>query len=726
MIRSNVRQLAELAGQYGVQTAYYDVEQRRQTASIEALVHILRAMGAPIAGPDDAGDALRQRRQATWARLVEPVVVAWDAEACRCPLRCRADHLGRTLDCLLTLEDGSRQSWSQRIDELEATERRTVEGVAYVASLLPISRTLPHGYHRLQVSLGTDEAETLIIAAPRKAFQPPPGRARRGWGVFVPLYALHSSRSWGAGDYADLEALMDWVAELGGNCVATLPQLASFPNEPHGTSPYAPASRLFWDELYLDVERIAELSSCPAAQAMFVDLDVRRTIDELKRSPLVDYARQMSLKRRILEHLAAAMDGARPERREAFERFVADHPEIDRYARFRAAGEQRGEPWYRWPAALRDGRITPDDFDPRAWQYHRYVQWIADEQLRGLAARAQERQLTWYLDLPLGVHGAGYDVWRWRDVFAVGAHGGAPPDAVFTKGQDWGFPPLHPIQLREQGYRYWIDVLRHHLHYTGLLRIDHVMSLHRLYWVPADAEAKDGAYVRYPADELYAILALESHRQRAWIVGENLGTVPKSVDASMRRHGVHGMYVLQYQLQSSGPKAVASVPQASVASLNTHDMPPFEAFRQGSDIADRRDLDLLSDEAAVAEREERQQLIGTLTSWLQKQGLLADGEPQPSELGCAALLWLAKSRAAMLLVNLEDLWLETSPQNTPGTTSQRPNWRRKLRYDFETLCRLPQVVDVLCEINRARSAVPPSFAATESAPAAVSENLTPR
>ena len=230
---------------------------------------------------------------------------------------------------------------------------------------------------------------------------------------------------------------------------------------------------------------------------------------------------------------------------------------------------------------------------------------MIQQQVAALADKMRSGGLGLYLDLPLGVHRLGYDTWCYPDLFVSGASGGAPPDAVFTKGQDWGFPPLHPDHLRASGYQYFIAGLRSHLQRAGILRIDHVMGLHRLFWIPAGMSASSGVYVRYPADELYAVLCLESHRSRSLIVGENLGTVPARVNAAMRRHGVRGTYVVQYELQPRSDRPLAPVHRQTVASVNTHDMPPLAAFWKGSELDDLHDLGLFDETAVLREHEKR-------------------------------------------------------------------------------------------------------------------------
>jgi 4-alpha-glucanotransferase len=351
-------------------------------------------------------------------------------------------------------------------------------------------------------------------------------------------------------------------------------------------------------------------------------------------------------------------------------------PHLKDYAAFRAVVDRRGDTWRSWPERLREGTLASADYDEDDRRYHLWVQWAAERQVRALAADAREHGPGLYLDLPLGVHGDSYDVWRWNDLFAQGAAAGAPPDALFTHGQDWGFPPLVPDRLRERGYDYLIASLSHHLEHAGILRIDHVMQLQRLFWVPAGMSAAEGVYVSYPMDELFAVLALESQRRQAVLVGENLGTVAPEITQGMDRHGVLGMYVLQYELKPDDP-SVRVPPEPCAASLNTHDMPPFAAFWEGCDAALRERLE---SELPASES---------------------------GEAGCAAVLrrcleHLAASPARLALVNLEDLWLETEPQNVPGTHRERPNWHRKARLTFEEFSTRPEIVALLTRFDELR------------------------
>jgi 4-alpha-glucanotransferase len=684
--------LAELARLYGAQTSYRDAMGNHVEAGQESLLAVLRALRAPVEGMADVAEALRERREELDRRVIEPVIVAWDGHAPSIELR--PGNASGAVAYHLDLESGERRA---QVAELRSLPESRSEGASRPGRRLTLAEPLPPGYHRLTVEIDGRTAESLILSAPTRCYG---GDGKPLWGVFLPLYALRTSRSWGAGDFSDLETLAEWTAGLGGGMVATLPLLASFLDEPFEPSPYAPASRLFWNELYVDPRRLPEMEDCPPARRLIESSDFLREVEVLRAAPRVDYARLMALKRRVLEELAQRFFSRPGDRQGDFERFVAGKPGLSNYAAFRAMGDRRGEPWQCWPERPREGALAPADYDEEDRRYYLWTQWAADQQLRSMAAEARRRGPGLYLDLPVGVHGSSYDVWCHRDLFAEGASAGAPPDSFFTKGQDWGFPPLQPDRLRERGYGYLIDCLRHHLEHAGILRLDHVMQLHRLFWVPQGMGAAGGVYVRYPAEELYAVLSIESHRHRAIVVGENLGTVPGEVYEAMDRHEALGMYVVQYELQP-GTQGLRPPPAQCVASLNTHDMPTFQGFLQSRDVDDLQSLGFFTPEQAGQEKERR--------GWI-RHGMEEELPPEERGKGAAtdaALLrlrldHLAASPARMVVVSLEDLWQETEPQNVPGTHDERSNWRRKARFSFEEFSTRADVVEPLKRVDEIR------------------------
>ena len=701
---SGLRQLHQLASLYGVQTSYYSADHHRRPASAESLVTVLRGLGAGLAGPEDAPGALRQRRQELQQRVVEPATVAWDGHWEHLTVRVPRALADTRWQCRLTLESGQEESWQCRGYDLPTVEAASVEGVDYVARSVAGKGGLPWGYHRFTLEVpGLPLVETLIVSAPTRAYRPFNAGQNPSWGVFLPLYALRRQQGpWPYGDFSQLEELARWTSGLGGGVVATLPILAAFLDQPFEPSPYAPASRLLWNEFYLDIARAPELDACPEARAMLSSPYFSQEVERLRRAPRVDYRQGMALKRRVLEELARCCWQGAAGQAQPLRDFLAENPVVEDYARFRATTEKRQATWPSWPQPLREGHLRPGDYDQEARQYHAYVQWLAHQQVRQLARQDQKRGVSLYLDLPVGAHPAGYDVWRRQDLFARDFAVGAPPDLYFTRGQNWGFPPLHPERLRQSGYDYFRAYLRHHLEAAGLLRIDHVMGLHRLFWVPQGLGAAQGLYVRYPAEEFYAILSLESHRHQAGLVGEDLGTVPPAVRPAMRRHGLYGMYVAYFEMSDSPARALRPVPSNALASINTHDMPPFSAFWQGQDINYRRDLGHQSAEGATQERRERESFKDALLRFLHHQRLLESPLGDQQAVLEALLSWLGRCPAPLVLVNLEDLWLETQPQNIPGTGPEQPNWQHQAPYSFEEFSQMPQVVEVLRELHSLR------------------------
>lgn len=697
------RWLGRLARAYGVQTAYYDITHKRVQVSPHTLLAVLRALGAPLTKSEEARDALREREQARWRRPCEPVVVAWDGGPAEISLRLPGTLSDARIGLHLRLEDGGVLDLPCDLSLLPAAQGTQVEGERYVVKTVDLLGGLPLGYHRLTAEVGGKEAEALVIAAPRKAYAPREEGGEKAWGVFLPLYALHSRRSLGSGDLTDLADLMEWVSGLGGKVVGTLPLLAAFLSEPFNPSPYAPASRLFWNEFYLDVARVPEFSACAPARELLSSPGFREEVDALRAAPLVDYRRGMALKRRVIRELARSFfAGSEPGRQDAFREFLAANPDGEEYAVFRATGEKQRSPWPAWPAALRDGAITPEAYDEEEKRYHLYAQFVFEEQFGAISKRFRERGEALYLDLPLGVSYDSYDVWRNRDLFVLSVSAGAPPDDFFTQGQDWGFPPMHPVRSREEGYRYFRACLRLQFRHAGILRIDHVMGLHRFFWVPRGMTAREGTYVGYPPEELYAVLTLESQRNGVRIVGEDLGTVPPYVRPAMARHGLSRMFVVQFGLSPDPAKALRPVLAESLACVNTHDMPTFASFWGGLDIDDRIELGLLDEEGARKERGRRLRMIKALSSFLRSKGWLGENHPGAQAALAACLSYLAASKAGVVIANLEDLYGETHPQNVPGTWKERPNWLRKARHGFEAFREMPDVIRALREVDRLR------------------------
>ncbi len=699
-MKAGLAQLHTLAILYGVRTAYLDMTNQTRSASVESLLAALRTLGAPLSGLADVPTAIKEKLQKQWLEPMEPVIAVPENEMVAVNLKLPASVLNAAVKGTLTLENGQQEELLWRIQESFIIHSVSIDGKPYYNIRLYLPGKLPTGYHRLALELPGQNAETLVISSPLKAFQPPP--SEKIWGIFAPLYAVHSSRSWGAGDFSDLNELLDLTLRRGGRLVGTLPLLSGFFDKDYGPGPYLPASRFFWNEFYLDIAQIPELVDCPRALALLRNEDFQKSLNELRSSGQVNYEQQLGLKRQVLEELTDYFFREKPQRFGDFSNFVKKHPRLVEYAAFREAGEKHGLKWNEWPQKAMD--FHPDEFDQagQAARYFMYTQWMTENQLSTLGRKAAESKCYLYMDMPVGIHPDSYDVWKEPEIFAREAGAGAPPDPVFTNGQNWDFPPLHPENIRRQGYRYFIEGLRKQFSVAGMLRIDHLMNFHRLYWIPRGIPAGEGVYVNYKADEFYAILALESQRHRSVIVGEDLGMVPLEVRPMMEKHGLFRMFVGQYELIAENQ--LGNIPVQAAAGLNTHDMFPFAAFWQEQDILERQKMKLLNNDEASKELEQRRHVKRTLISILQYRGLINDLALDTEATLKAILSLLAASPVFALVLNLEDLWLETKPQNVPGTR-RKQNWTRKTAYSLEKLEKSKDINQLLDEITHFRKGV---------------------
>lgn len=702
MTPAEMQSLRHLARLEGVQLEYLDMAGQRQVASPTALTAVLSALGTQIHEPQDIPGLLRSARARRSQQLVEPVIVVWDGKPVA--VRVRSGTSGKRPEVRLRLEEGQERVLP--LVQNANTGYRPRKGVtATVGVNLVHVPELPLGYHHLIVRNADQETDALLISAPAQSYADP--NARKSWGIFVPVYAAHSSSSWGAGNLSDWRNLGEWAGSLGADVMAGLPLLATFLDCPTvEPSPYSPASRLFWNEFYLDIENVPELALSRGAQKLLRSPGFRHRLEAARSSRLIEYQGQMRLRRRVLEQLTATFFSHDSARQRTFRRFLRERPEVAKYARFRAACERFQGSWHTWPERQRNGKLGSADCDQDIVRYYAYTQWLAHEQMQALTTAGKVSNVKFYLDLPLGVHPDSFDVWSHRATFALGANAGAPPDPFFTKGQNWGFAPLHPQRLRESHYRYVLEYLRFQMRHTDLLRIDHVMGLHRLYWIPNGQPAQHGAYVSYPAEEWYALLCLESVRHKTALVGENLGTVPPEVNQIMKRRRLRGMYVLQYEQRPDPREPLPKPSVQSVASLNTHDMPTFAAYLKGKDISDRLDLGLISRREAAKERQNRRKSNSQLVAYLRRKGWLRARNPKTVDVLSACLAWLSAGPAEFLLINLEDLLLEEAPQNVPGTWRERPNWRRKTARNIEQITADPKIRRILEQVHQLRNRTP--------------------
>ncbi len=599
---------------------------------------------------------------------------------------------------------------------------------------LEFALPLPSGYHRLSVA-GLP-GETLLIAAPPRCYRPPAlADGGRVWGPAVQLYALRSERNWGIGDFGDLAKLVELAAERGAGIIGLNPLHALFPHNPAHASPYSPSSRLQLNVLYVDVEAIEEFRECEAAQRRVRSAEFQARLAELRAAPLVDYAGVAAAKFEILELLYAHFRARGPSAafrayQEKSGRALRLHATYEALQAHFHARSSAAWGWPAWPEAFRDhdspevARFAAEHLE--RIEYYEYLQWQAELQLAQASERCRARGLAvgLYLDLAVSVDRAGSDTWTQQECYALGASVGAPPDEFNPNGQNWGLPPLRPDRLRASGYRLLIETLRANMRDAGAVRIDHVMGLMRLFWIPSGKSAAEGTYVNYALDEMMAIVALESERQRCMVIGEDLGTVAEEMRAALARYEVLSYRLLYFERGAGGAfKPSAEYPRDALVAVSTHDLATLAGWWIGRDLRLRLELGLFPNEA-VFEKQliDRAQERVRLMLALQHAGLLpptlapdvTGSQTLTPALAEAIHAFVAAAPSRVMMVQLEDVIGATEQANMPGTTEQHANWKRKIPETLEQLAadgRLRSLAATLAKIRphpAARAAAPPA------------------
>jgi 4-alpha-glucanotransferase len=660
--------LNQLAERLGVQLAYTGYDGVRMIAQPDVVLAACRSLGADITHPEDAAAELR-RLDAEEAAVVAKQTIVADQS---------------TIDAAPGSEvDGAALAATLLVGASEIPLKSLGDG------RFRLPESTPPAVYKMQFKLGAKAVESTLLVPPSRT-PPPPERAS---GVMLPLYAHRPdpSRSLGVATYSDLAALARWAGRAGADLLATLPLLAVQLDPPNDDpSPYAPLSRRRFSELFIDPFATPE--------AKHVQLD-RAAAAELAQMDLLDYARAWSLVRAQLERLAEAAF-ANERRRAELIAAAQNDPDLAAYAIFRARrrrGEEPGSP-------LAAERAWQEDPDARLYLY---AQVEADRQLASAQREAESAGCGLYLDMPVGVSAGGFDTWASPEDYAEGFTVGAPPDALFAGGQNWGFKPPHPRAGRRDGEAEFRADLAAHFRHASALRIDHVMMLHRLYWIPEGAAATDGIYIRYPHRDLYAALAIEAHHARggagAAVIGENLGTVPAEVNDAIKRWGLLGMDVAQFTFRDDRRDAIPHPSEHELACLGTHDTPLFRAFWRGADLDDNERLGVMSPEEADEDRPGRERVRAAVRATLGlSEGVDPDEDWRAALLG--VLERLSASDAGALLVTLEDLWGETRPQNVPGVLPDRyPSWRRRVAPEHADFMSDPAVAAVLEPLLRRRA-----------------------
>ena len=656
-------------------------------------------MGSACASEAEAAASLAALDAEIRARVIEPVRV-WREHArggpgLRAILPASYDPLDAELE--LSCEDGTTHRGPLCVP--------AGDGRAAVELALPV-RPAP-GIHRLRLHLqGRDRSmsfEQTLVIAPRSCqlARETLGDAR-ALGLWTSLYTVRSQRGFGFGDLSDLARLSELAAELGADFVALNP-LHALHGRGDAIAPYSPNSRIWQNVLYIDVESVPELADCAPARARIASAPIAK----LRAAPSLDYEAVLDAKLSVLRELHACFARRErvreSERGRAFAEFCSQGGQaLQDFARFEALHAELGEPdWRRWPERYRDPRSAAvnafaaehaDELELHAW-----LQFELAAQLERAARAGRDAGLALGLvkDLAIGSAADSADAWSNPGLFAHGASLGAPPDAYAADGQDWGLPPLVPDRLRDQGYTYLRHVLKAAFRSAGALRVDHVMGLARLFWIPAGRPGSEGAYVRQPQDELLGILALESRRARALVIGEDLGTVPRELGPELASFGILSTRVLCFERNGPRFRASRNYPARALVLATTHDLPPLAGYLAGRDLELRLALGGDPSDAALAgAKRERAKARDALVATLQDEGDLP-GAAQPVDdatLGSAVNAFLARTPARLTAISLDDLVGETEPLNLPGVSVQRHrSWSRRMQRTLEDIAADPRI-----------------------------------
>jgi 4-alpha-glucanotransferase len=720
----------ELSGLCGILPEYWDIFGKLHTATIETKQAMLRAMKMHIESDSDISKAIKDLKNSVWKGFVEPVfVISVNTRPLNIPvyLPLRTGEEGNiTLSCIIEDETRNKSEIKASGCDINILEERTIDDIRYVKVVLAAEPPGHTGYYTavLECKLGGStfpdgtgilRKETRLIITPDTCYIPPELQSGKAWGISVNLYSLQSKRSWGIGDFKDLNTLAHMMTEekagvkpdfLGVNPLHAIPN-----TYPYGVSPYSPVSRLYKNFIYLDIEDITEVIESDEVQRLMKSPAFRRKLQKLRKTKTINYEQTSQIKEQILR---SAFDffydkhyKRDTKRDQAFRNFIAAEGRcLDSFAVFLALRDffrnSKGmNAWQQWPEAYHD----PSGDAVRAFKkehakevlYYMYLQWLIDDQLLKIARNCKElgMKIGLYHDLAIGAIAGGSDGWSYQEIIGD-ADVGAPPDDFTPQGQNWGFPPLIPQKLKEDGYEVFIETIRKNMKYGGALRIDHALGLFRLFWIPVGTPASDGAYLMQPVGDLLGIIALESQRNNTIVIAEDLGTIDDTFREMLQSFKMlsYRLFYFERNYPDTSFKSPRQYPSMALCAITTHDLPTIYGYWAGRDIETKKQLGIYADEAAwEADVIGRERDKGLILSALKAEGIVpADFPEDPQkiphmthELCMAIYRYLAQSPCKLLLVSLDDILGTLDQQNMPGTVDSHPNWIQKTTSSLEEI-----------------------------------------
>lgn len=697
----------------GIEPHYWDIHGRLHEISPDTARHLLKGLGLRSGTPAEIEASLAELTEENWRRELPPVIIVRHAANVCFDFIPQSDQDQR-ITWTVACETGDHSTGEFRTQNLNVVASQVVDGRQRRLFRIELPPQ-PLGYHRLTVHYGGSVVSAVVIVAPDRCHDL--SEAHRSWGISAQLYGVRSQGDWGMGDFGSLGRIIDWTSRYGASTIGLNPLHALFLDAPNEASPYYPSSRLFVNPLYLDIPAMEDFPESEQARKLATDFERMGYRNGQPR--LIDYPAVSAAKLSVLEELCRHFQLHHVEnndrRGQAFESFMEKGGlALRRFATFQLLSEQCGtHEWRKWPDLLHNpdseavNRIAGSE---RArLQFFQYLQWQCEVQLKAAADHAHSRGQGLCRDLAVGVAPSGSDCWCHQDMFLARSGIGAPPDPFNEAGQDWGLGALNPRALRAAGYLPFIGWLRANMRHASALRIDHIMGWQRLFVIPEGSGAANGAYLRFPIDDLLLITALESVRAKCSVIGEDLGTVPAGFRERIRKAGIFSTRILYFERETNRFRSPGELPELASFSVSNHDLATLKGFWTAADIDAKFDTGILKSpgerDAALASREADKSL---LLEALKREALLPEGsEPGPCpwsmEIGEAIHVYLARSSCRMISVQLDDLGEEERQMNLPGTSNQYPNWRRRMERTLEELAADSDVTGILRRIDEARS-----------------------
>lgn len=708
--------IKQLAALVGLQDNYIHAQGHTEVISLDKQQAILQAMGYDLSTAETVQQQIQHLTEQPWFEVIAPVTVCQQGQPVRLRLQQLQQQAVSDWHWQIFTEEQQQFSGKLTVAVSDISARQPTSRGEVLAAELTLDISLPLGYHQLVMSNGSQQYQQQLIITPQRCFQlHDKAVLHKTFGPALQLYALKSARNWGIGDFIDLQQMIAPLAEQGVDFIGLNPLHALYPELPQDCSPYSPNSRLWLNTLYVALEHTDEYQHCTAAQQQVNSESFQQQLQQLRHCSDVDYIGVAALKKQIAALL--------------FQQFKQQHLQKNtaRAAQFRQFVQHSGDSlrqlavhqvlqgvlfakdwnmaaWQNFPPALRDPNSdTVAEFAREhadAIELQLYLQWQAQLQLAEVKRLCQQHGMAigLYCDVAVGTSRSSAESWGAPEDYLLDLSVGAPADIMAPKGQNWGLLAYNPHTLRQKAYRPFIDLIQANMRYAGALRLDHVMALLRLWCCPIGADATAGAYIRFPAADLFAILALESQRNSCVVIGEDLGTVPVEISHLLAQYQVlsYRVFMLE-QKPGSYDYAEQTYPELALATVSTHDMPTLVGYWQEHDLALRHQLDLFPS-AQVADslyqlRADEKQLM---SSRLQLQ----EGDYQ--QLIRASHLFTASQPAKLFAFQLEDLLQMATPVNIPGTSNEYPNWRRRLTDNIDTILQRSDVIELIAAIKSAR------------------------